>query len=237
MKLPFLWELPDDIKRRFGDRGAGRQRAMVADGHLLLVLHKAPKPDERERKIAFFWRKPNGEWECSGSENGLRGLEKHIKKYALAEEKFTKEFDKIKDAKDYFRILQGVAPLHHAIKSLYTTLQTAREEIPQDRDIIDLRDSAYEIERTLDLLYIDTKNALDFHIAKKSEEETRLTMQSIKIANRLNTLAAIFFPLTAIASIFGMNLHMGFENSFGMFWLILLIGIALGYLTHKWVLK
>ena len=33
MKLPILWELPDDIKERFGERGAGKQRAMVADGH------------------------------------------------------------------------------------------------------------------------------------------------------------------------------------------------------------
>ena len=70
MNLP-MWDLPDEIKRRFGQRGAGRQRAMVADGHLLLVLHKAPQRGERERKAVFFWRKPDGEWKSSGKGEGL----------------------------------------------------------------------------------------------------------------------------------------------------------------------
>jgi hypothetical protein len=237
MQLPFLWELPDEIKRRFGERGAGRQRAMVADGHLLLVLHKAPKHDERDRKAVFFWRRPTGEWEHSGKGGGLPALRRHIDEYSQAERRFSDEFAQATTAEDYFRILQGVAPVHHAAINLHTTLQAAREAIPDDRDIIDLRDWAYDLERTLDLLYVDTKNALDYHVAHKSEEEARLSLQSIQIANRLNTLAAIFFPLTAIASVFGMNLRSGFEGAAGMFWLVLLAGIGLGYVAREWVLR
>jgi len=47
-------QLPDTIKKRFGERSAGKQRAMEAEGHLLLVLHKAPKPNQRDRSAVFF---------------------------------------------------------------------------------------------------------------------------------------------------------------------------------------
>jgi hypothetical protein len=43
MKLPQTWNLPVEIKQRFGQKRSGKQRAMLADGHLLLVLHKAPQ--------------------------------------------------------------------------------------------------------------------------------------------------------------------------------------------------
>ena len=128
MKVPFLWELPDEIKKRFGERGAGRQRAMIADGHLLLVLHRAPRHNERDRRVVFYWRKPTGEWESSGKGEGLRELRRHIEEYGLAEERLSKGFDQAEEAEEYFQILQEVAPLHHAANNLHTTLQTARVE-------------------------------------------------------------------------------------------------------------
>jgi hypothetical protein len=238
MKLPILWELPDEITERFGERGAGKQRAMVADGHLLLVLHKTPTRDQRKREAIFFWRKPTGEWESSGRGDGLRGLRKHLGEYGSAEERFSEEYEQAETAEDYFRILEEMAPLHHAANNLHATLQAAREGIPDDRDIIDLRDWAYDLERTLDLLYADTKNGLDFHIAKQAEEQARLSLRSVQTANRLNILAAIFFPLTAISSVFGMNLRSGLENApLLVFWFVFLIGVALGFTTREWVLQ
>ena len=237
MKLPFLWELPDEIKERFGERGAGKQRAMVADGHLLLVLHRSPKRDQRRREGVFFWRKPDGEWLCSGKGEGLHGLRRHIEEYSLAEQGFSEEYDRAEAAEDYFQILEEMAPLHHAAKNLHATLQAAREGVPDDRDIIDLRDWAYDLERTLDLLYMDTKNALDFNIAKKAEEEAKLSLRSLQTAHRLNMLAAIFFPLTAISSVFGMNLRSGLEDaSILIFWVVSVLGILLGFAIREWVL-
>lgn len=42
MKLPENWNLPERIKERFGQTH-GQQRAMLEEGHLLLILHRLPK--------------------------------------------------------------------------------------------------------------------------------------------------------------------------------------------------
>ena len=236
MKIPISWDLPQEIIVRFGQT-PGRQRAMVADGHLLLVLHRAPSADEIEREGVFFWRKPNGDWEYSGRGRGLPALREHVGAYDAAQRRLEEEYAEASDAEDYFHILEQVAPLSHAAQSLHNTLQAAREAIHEDRDIIDLRDWAYQIERGFELLYTDTKNALDFSIARRAEEEAQLSHQAVQTAHRLNVLAAIFFPLTAISSLFGMNLRNGLEDSStAVFWMVFLAGIVVGLAIREWAL-
>lgn len=238
MQFPSSWKLPEQIKQRFGYKTSGKQRAMVAEGHLLLVLHKAPQPQQREMKVVFFWRQPDGEWLYSGRGQGLITLNKHLEEYSFAEGKLIQLYETARSADDYFTILEEIAPLLRATQNLYATLQSAREAMREDRDLIGLRDWAYELERGLDLLHTDTKNALDFQMAKKAEEQARLSLQSVRASDRLNTLIAIFLPLTAIASVFGMNLPHGLENSsIYLFWLVLLFGIGLGYAIRGWVFK
>lgn len=236
MKLPALWKLPKEIKERLGQKRSGKQRAMLADGHLLLILHKVPVHDKDEREGVFFWRKPLGFWESTRKGKGLVGLREHVEEYCLAEDKYSDEFEKADSAEEYFRILQEVAPLHHASVSLYTALQAAREGVPLDPDIIDLRDQVYDLQRTLELLYTDIKNALDYYIAKKAEEQAKIGMESVKAEGRLNVLVAIFLPLTAIASVFGMNLVSGLEGKANwIFWVVFSMGMALGFITRGWV--
>lgn len=237
MQLPANWQLPDEIKRRFGQKGAGKQRAMLADGHLLLVLHKLPQPGSRQRQGIFFWRHPQGIWKCSEGGEGLPRLKKHLKGYSKAEQQLCQEYGQAALAEDYFQILETLAPICRAAKNMMDTLQAAREGVPEDRDIIDLRDWANDVDRTLDLLYTDVKNALEFDLAKRAEEQSRLSLESVRTAQRLNLLAAMFLPLTALCSLFGMNLLNGLEHSPVAFWMILGLGIALGILTQRWILK
>lgn len=68
--LPSAWDLPPVFRDRLGSH-PGRQRAMFADGHLLLILHEPPKPDVNERLGCFFWRHPDGTWSSSGLGVGL----------------------------------------------------------------------------------------------------------------------------------------------------------------------
>jgi len=238
MKLPQSWQLPEEIKNRLGQKSFGKQRAMVAEGHLLLILHKVPQKDRRSRQGVFFWRKPSGEWEFSGRGRGLPALRKHLEEYGLAEEQLNQAYDRAREARDYFEILEAIAPLQRAAGNLHATLQAAREAISSDRDIIDLRDRAAEIDRALELLRGSAKTAIDFKIAKQAEEQATLSLQSVKTAHRLNILAAIFFPLTAISCVFGMNLPSGFESaSIGLFWLVFLTGTLLGVLVRRWAIE
>jgi len=238
MKLPTTWELPNQIKQRFGQKGAGKQRAMFAEDHLLLVLHKAPAEDARDRETVFFWRNPAGEWDMSGRGRGIRCLQDHIDEYAQIEQRLTKEYDKAVDSEDYFEILECLTPVLRAAKNLHDTMQSAREAVKSDREIIDLRDTCGEIQRTLELLCEDSKNALDYSIARKGEEQARFSQQAARAGHRLNILAAIFFPLTALSSLFGMNISSGLEQApQSAFWTVLMIGIMLGIFMCMWVLK
>jgi hypothetical protein len=235
MKLPEAWQLPEDIKNRFGRKSAGKQRAMLAENHLLLVLHDAPQPGQTQRQSRFFWRNPQGEWQASNRSSGFSALKKHIQDYEIAAEQLYKRYEAAQIAEDYFQLLEDLAPLYRAAKNLHVALQQAREGIPRDRDIIDLRDWTEEIERSVELLQTDAKHALDYKIAKQAEAQSQLSLQSLKTAHRLNILAAIFFPLTAISCVFGMNLPNGLEfSSVWLFWLVFLVGIALGFWVRRW---
>lgn len=236
MKLPENWSLPEPIKVRFGQTH-GQQRAMLEEGHLLLILHELPHWGDRRREGQLFWRNPQGEWQFSGRGNGLPALRNHVKEYVAEEEELDRRYDAAKTASDYFRLLEDLAPVRLAARNLHHALQQAREGVPEDRDLIDLRDAAAECARNLELLYGSGKNALDFEIAKESERQARLAEQSVYIANRLNVIVAIFFPLTAIAGIFGMNLATGLETASPvLFWWVLVGGVVIGFVVRGWVL-
>src|SRR5687768_1771525 len=71
--LPEDWDLPAAIRSRLGER-LGKQRAMFADGHLLLILHRAPSTDHATREAAAFWRDPQGQWRVTGPGEGATRL-------------------------------------------------------------------------------------------------------------------------------------------------------------------
>ena len=54
-------------------------------------------------------------------------------------------------------------------------------------------------------------------------------------AHRLNLIAAVFLPVTAIATLFGMNLKSGMEGSFDpwAFWLLLGFSLLCGLLIKS----
>jgi Mg2+ and Co2+ transporter CorA len=78
----------------------------------------------------------------------------------------------------------------------------------------------------------DAKVGLEFLLARKSEEQAEQATRIANAGHRLNLLAAIFLPVTALAGIFGMNLTHGFEGAGpALFWAVTLAaGIAGGML-------
>jgi len=78
--LPATWDLPAEFRARVGEK-VGRQRAMVADDHLLLVLHRPPRGSENERVARFLWRKPDGSWQASDLGNSAAVLTRHLAEF------------------------------------------------------------------------------------------------------------------------------------------------------------
>ena len=231
MPIPDEWSVPQVFRDRLGER-AGRQRVMNAEGHLLLILHKVPLPGQPEREGVFFWRAPDGQWEATRGV-GVNGLRRHVQEFAAAIDDLETKHDHAGSAADYYDIIQAVVPIHRTGSHLYAVLQAAREASPEDRDLITVRDRAGEVDRAAELLHADTLHSLNYLVARRSEELAMSSHHLSHTGHRINMLAAIFLPITAIGSVFGMNLASGLEHRGPLvFWSVLLIGAMVGYTLH-----
>ena len=209
--LPPSWELPAEFRQRVGEK-VGRQRVMAADGHLLLVLHRPPKKNETARTGRFLWRKPDGTWQSSDLGPGPAALSRHLTEFADVIERYDRQEDEARGVTDYFLILDGMSPVHRTVRNLHAVLQEAREKISGDRDLINARDRAYELERNAELLVSDVRNALDFATARKTEEQAAAAHRMAVSGHQLNMLVAFFFPIAALTSVFGTNLSHPLEQ-------------------------
>jgi len=231
--LPPLWEVPQEFRDRVG-RKAGRQRAMMADGHLLLVFHRPPGPDDVVRVGRFFWRRPDGAWNSSDLGAGPQALERHINQYAEILERYDRQVERAAGADELFAVLHALAPLHRSAMHLHHVLQEAREMCPEDRDVLVYRDLAYETERTAELLYNEARNTLEFAIAKRAEEQSHSADRMAASAHRLNLLVAFFFPIATLATIFGANLANGVEHLAGPAPLLTMVGVGMVFGILLW---
>lgn len=234
--LPATWSVPERFKERLGD-SAGRQRAMAHEGHLLLILHEVPGPDDRERTARFFWRNDAGDWVSSAHGSGPQSVRKLLDEFNKRLEQLEDDVQTAHRANDFFELLQAIVPICRSARNLHNALQEARELVPDDRDVISLRDLAGTIDRTAEVLHHDAKNGLDFVVARSAEDQSRRTYEMTVASHRLNVLAAIFFPLATMATLFGMNIPHGLSETTGTFWGVLLVGILLGVFLASWVIN
>jgi len=244
--LPAAWELPAEFRQRVGEK-VGRQRVMLADGHLLLVLHRPPKKNETDRTGRFLWRKPDGTWQSSDLGNGQAVLTRHLAEFADVIDRFDRQHDEAAGVADHYGILDGLSPVHRTVRNLHSALQDAREKIPRDRDLINTsdrdlinaRDRAYELERRAELLLGDVRNALQFATARQAEEQAAAAHRMAVSGHQLNMLAAFFFPLAALSSIFGTNLSHPLEQYLPppyAFLSVIAAGLILGCLFAAYLL-
>lgn len=229
--LPLTWNVPEIFRQRLGTT-VGKQRSMEADGHLLLVLHQPPQVGEISRRGRLLWRDPTGNWRGSDTGSGLVAVRKHLDQYAEAIEIFDKAEDVASKADDYLPLLDGLAPLVRATRNLEQVMQEARKLVPDDRNIIDFRDRAYEIARTADLLYTDAKNGMEVAVIRRAEEQARASERTASAASHFNLLVAFFFPIGILSGIFGTNLKSGFEEISAPLPLVtlVLVGLTCGIL-------
>lgn len=229
--LPKGWHVPEKIAQRFGTH-AGRQRAMVHDGHLVLVTHDVPTPGDVERVAVLYWRAPDGTWKSS-DKGGLTSLRDLVDRYKKRVNELETRVEEARRASDYFEVLTAAAPVLRASRHLHKTLQDARDAIG-DRDIIALRDAAGDVERTAEILQTDAKSGLDYTAARRAEELSETSDRIARSSYRLNLIAALFLPISALGSIFGVNLKSGLEgiDSPFLFWAFVAAAFGVGFLVR-----
>jgi len=230
--IPSTWDVPEIFRQRMGDK-VGRQRCMYDSEHLLLILHEVPDADSSDRKGVMFWRRPDATWKTTARGTGLQALREVLVRYEDRIDELENKLREATVAKELILILRSGTPLVRASKHVKEVLQVARETIKKERALILLRDFAGENERAAELMYEEAKNVLEFEIAEQGELQAKLGHDLAMAGQRLNLLAALFLPVTALASIFGMNLVSGLEQIKTplLFWGVLVGGMILGILV------
>jgi Mg2+ and Co2+ transporter CorA len=93
----------------------------------------------------------------------------------------------------------------------------------------ELRDRAVELERAIDLVTLEARDAIDFITAQKAEAQAAVSLELAREGHKLNVITAVFLPITALASVFSMTLRSGLET-WGepwVFWGVVAAGVAL----------
>ena len=229
--IPHNWQVPDTIRARFAEI-PGTQRVIEAEGHLLFILHELPSPDDAARNLRLFWRAVDGTWKSDGRKVGMNALESHLTEYAERVQELEQAGGRAQSAYDYYRLQREISPLHRAADNMYATLAGGHELCPEDRGLISCRNQAATIERAAQLLKEDAQYGQGYAMAKQTELQA-------EASHRLNVLAAVFFPVLTLSSIFGMTLSHGFEQLYEpwLFWLLLTVGISTGLCLRRLILK
>lgn len=202
--IPAAWQLPEYFRGRLGS-AVGRQRLMEHAGQLLIVAHDVPAADEVSRRGVLFWF-DGRQWLGSNDTSGPAGIGQLIDAYVKRLDQYDQQEAKAQFAQEYLPLLDGLAPLMRSARNLHDVLQEARTTAPELRELIDLRDRAYEMSRTAELLYQDAKNSMDVAVVRRAEEQAASSHRMSVAAHRLNTMAAIFFPLATSGAVFGTTL-------------------------------
>jgi hypothetical protein len=232
--IPHNWQVPKIFRDRMGTHG-GRQRCMTADGHMLIVLHDPPDPNKRiHREARLFWREPSGAWHASaGGPPTIVPLRSHVEAYAEAAARYEALAQKATTADDWYALVYATGPVARTTKNLAAALQEARDAAKDDHDLISVRDAASDVARAFELLHAHAREGLEYTAAKHAQHQGRNAEHMLASAHRLNLIAALFLPMTAIATIFGMNLHSGLDTlGSGVFWGVVAGTLLLGIIVR-----
>lgn len=229
--IPKSWNIPAVFRRRLGE-DAGRQRLMKEEGHLLVILHQVPKAEDGgNREAALFWIDDQSNWKSVPESGGRSALRGHVDQYLARAKSLDSNLDKTSTAAEIHEIIDQATPLLRSARNLMAVTQELRQALPDDLQVLAIRDVAVTVERAADLLLQDAKSSLEFLIAKNSTEQAEAAAAASREARKLNRLAAFFFPLMTLAAVMGMN-SPGEVLAASSAWLVVAIGIALGTIVY-----
>lgn len=235
----YQWPVSEAITRRIGSASFGAQRAIYEDGQLLLILHAPPQtgqPRQHEIFLRLPDNEPRGVWLYKGRKGGPAAMADVLARYQKAYDRLSDALDEADTSAALFAIIGDSIPLSRAAVNLQKAMQTGRDAVKDDLWLIDQRDKAVELARNCELLLADARLELDYRLAQATEHQIRATEAVTRAQRKLNTIAALTFPIMALGAAWGMNLHSSWESASPvLFWLVIAIGLGLGLLVRYWV--
>ncbi len=236
--VPDTWPLPSELRSKVGSR-VGRQRLLSAQGHHLMILHQLPKPHARDRDPAVFWRSTDGSWRCFPGRDHPGTLRDHVEAVGKVLEELDDKVEHAKTATEFLEVTKIARPLQRYARNMHAVISQLRDVLPDDTDVLAARDRAYELDRLAENVSDDAENGMQHTIAQHTEEQALLSERIAKESHRLNLLAAVALPITAIGSVLGMNLENGLEQLPEpiSFWAIVGALFALGLFVRSRVQK
>lgn len=225
--IPKSWDIPAVFRNRLGE-DAGRQRLMKEEASLLAVLHEVPKAEDKgNRQGVLFWIDAAGNWKSTPSSGGRSELRELVERYRARIKALDEELERTERPEEIHNVIDQATPVLRAARNLLTVVQELRQTLKDDLKVLAIRDLAVAAERSADLLVQDAKTSLDFLIAKAAAAQADAAAKATKEAQKLNRLAAFFFPLMTLAAVFGMN-RPSEMLSYGGVWVVCLFGLILG---------
>jgi Mg2+ and Co2+ transporter CorA len=144
---------------------------------------------------------------------------------------------KAKTAGERFDLIREARPLARAARNLHAALRDVRTAIPTDENVLGARDRAYDVERESSALLEEASAALQLGLAEDTEEQSNASSRIAVESHRLNLLAAVCLPITALGAMLGMNVRTGLEPLPGPWLFFAIVGTAfgVGLALHAWV--
>ena len=230
--IPKSWNVSPTIRQRVGEE-AGRQRLITEDGEILVLLHSVPSAkDKGRREAAQFWCDGMGNWKSSPHSGGRSELRTLVESYQKRMGELDSSLELAEDATVIHAVIDEATPVARAGRHLAQVICELRIALRDDLEILSIRDQAVNMERSGDLLLQDAKSSLDFSIAKNAAAQAKDAQKSAQEAQKLNRLAAFFFPLMTIAAVFGMNRPSEIFANGGIVGIVIL-GLILGLIVRS----
>lgn len=235
VELPASWELNPRLRRRFGGT-TEKQRALLEAESGLLVLHACPEQRQGARTALIIHRAPDGTLQTFPDNRGEAAVRTLLQTYRSALDELEAPFRNATRARELQPVLRRLNPLLRALRSAHQVLQAACEQFREDGVLTRLRDGALALEREAELLLGDARTELEIMQLEEAEAQAEANEDLVHSSQRLNIMVALLLPLTAIASVFGMNLSSGIESApVWLFWAVLVVSVLLGAFMLGWV--
>jgi hypothetical protein len=126
-------------------RSVGRQRVIINDGAILIVLHRPPIDDYWKREGVFLLKTTTAAWLFKG-ERSARIL---LDSYRTVACGFDEEFEDASTPSALLALLDRLVPIRRSARNVHSVLSEAGKHLRGDTELAEWINFAYETERGL----------------------------------------------------------------------------------------